>query len=86
MGESLLVIWTSAMRRVKVPFFIGFGFSVLNIVAQLIVLVNVYDINRWLVILGTGLLLIATGVYVERKRENIIDTAHVWKEALATWQ
>ncbi|MCA9943192.1 MAG: hypothetical protein KC449_06900 [Anaerolineales bacterium] len=86
MGESLLVIWTSAMRRVKIPFFIGFGFNVLNIVAQLIVLVNVYDINRWLVILGTGLLLIATGVYVERKRENIIDTAHVWKEALATWQ
>ncbi len=86
MVESVLIVVTSTIRRVKVPFFLGIGFSVLNVIAQMIVLVNVYDINRWLVILGTGLLLISIGVYVERKRDNIIETAHEWKEALATWQ
>ena len=66
--EALLAIWWGAAWRIKLPFFVGLGASVVNVIAQIIVLVNVYDINRFLVIFGAGILLVTAAVFVERQR------------------
>jgi hypothetical protein len=84
--EGLLVIWWGVWRRLRIPFFIGLGASAFNVVAQVVVLVNVYDVNRWFVFLGVGLLLVATAVYIERKREQIISRAQEWWEDLEAWE
>jgi hypothetical protein len=57
-----------------------------NIVAQVVVLVNVYEVNRWFIILGVGLLLVTAAVFVERQRVRIIARAQEWREALETWE
>jgi hypothetical protein len=84
--EGLVVIWWGAMQRRKIPFFLGVGASVLNVIAQVIVLVNVYDVQRWLIILGVGVVLVTTAVFVERKRLQIIARAQDWLEVLDTWE
>ncbi len=69
------MIWWGAAQRLKVPFAIGLGASALNVVAQVVVLVNVYEVNRWFIILGVGLLLVTAAVSVERQRVRIIARA-----------
>jgi len=84
--EGLVVVWWGASRRLKVPFSIGLGASALNVVAQVVVLVNVYAVNRWFIILGVGLLLVTTAVFVERQRERIIARTQEWQDELETWE
>jgi hypothetical protein len=84
--EGLVVIWWGAAQRRRIPFFLGIGASALNVVAQVIVLVNVYDVHRWIIILGVGILLVTTAVFVERKRVQIIARAQDWLEVLDTWE
>ena len=60
--------------------------SALNIIAQVIVLVNVYDINIWLVALGVGLLIMGIAVYVEFKREQLRTRSRQLTEALESWE
>jgi hypothetical protein len=83
--EGVLVVWWGAMQRRKVPFFMGIGASVLAVVSQVILLVNIYDVQRWIIILGVGLLLVSAAVFVERKREQIIAQTQEWLEALEAW-
>jgi hypothetical protein len=84
--EALLVTWWGAGRRLRLPFFIGLGASALNVVAQVVVVINVYEVDRWLIIFGVGLLLVTLAVFVERQRLRVIAQAQVWREALETWQ
>jgi hypothetical protein len=84
--EALLVTWWGAGRRLKTPFFIGLGASVLNVVAQVVVLVNVYNVTPWIIILSVGLLLVTAAVFVERQRVRIIAQAQEWREALEAWE
>jgi hypothetical protein len=84
--EGLVVVWWGASQRRRIPFFLGIGASALNVVAQVIVLVNVYDVHRWIIILGVGILLVTTAVFVERKRLKIIARAQDWLEVLDTWE
>jgi hypothetical protein len=84
--EGVIVIWWGAMQRRKVPFFMGIGASVLDVVSQVILLVNIYDVQRWIIILGVGLILVSAAVFVERKREQIIAQTQEWLEALETWE
>jgi hypothetical protein len=86
MFEALLVIWWGAARRVRVPFFIGLGASVLNVIAQVVVLVNVYDVNRFIAIFVVGLLLVTLAVFIERQRVQIIAKAQQWLEVLEAWE
>jgi hypothetical protein len=86
LAEGLIVVWWGASRRLRVPFSIGLGASALNVVAQVVVLVNVYEVNRWFIILGVGLLLVTAAVFVERQRERIIARAQEWRDALETWE
>lgn len=83
--EALLAVWWGAARRLKAPFFVGLGTSALNVVAQVIVLMGVYDINRFIIIFGVGVLLVTVAVFVERQRTLILAKAQEWREALETW-
>lgn len=83
--EGLIVIWWGMVQRRKIPFFIGVGASVLNVVSQVVVLINVYDVQRWIIILGVGVLLVTAAIFVERQRERIIAQMQEWREELETW-
>ncbi|MCP4536760.1 MAG: hypothetical protein GY832_06405 [Chloroflexi bacterium] len=85
LGEGLIVIGWGATQRLKMPFFIGLAASVLNVVAQIVVLVQVYDINRWFIVLGVGLMLLAVAAWGERKRGQIIARTQEWRDTLETW-
>jgi hypothetical protein len=83
--EALLVIWWGAGQRLKVPFFAGLFASVLNVMAQVVIQVNKYEIDRWVILFGVGLLLVSIAVYVERQRTQLLSQAYEWREALSTW-
>ncbi|MEE8392478.1 MAG: hypothetical protein V3S14_16990 [Anaerolineae bacterium] len=85
LGEGLLVIGWGATQRLKMPFFIGLAASALNVVAQVVVLVREYTVNRWFIILGVGLLLVTAAAFIERQRERIIARTQEWRDALETW-
>ena len=85
LAEGLAIVWWGAGQRRKVPFIIGIAASTLNVIAQVIVLVNVYQVERWVIVLGAGLLLVTLAVFVERKREQIIARAKEWRDALEAW-
>ena len=83
--EGLLVIWWGAARRVRLPFFSGLAASVLNVVAQIVVRIQVYEVSRWVIILGVGLALVTIAIFVERQRERILAQAKIWRDQLETW-
>ncbi|HSO14069.1 MAG TPA: hypothetical protein VLT51_16960 [Anaerolineales bacterium] len=86
MAEGLIVIWWGVYQKRKIPFFTGIGASAVNIVAQVIVLVNVYDINRWFVAFGAGLLIMGFAIYIERSREQLRTRARELSETLEKWE
>ena len=86
MFESLLVIWWGVLQKRKIPFFTGIGASVLNIIAQVTVLVNVYNVNIWLVGLGVGLLIMGIAIWVELKREQLRARTRELTETLEKWE
>lgn len=86
LAEGLLVIGWGAWRCIKIPFFVGLGASALNVVAQVVVLVSVYEVNRWFIILGVGLLLVGAAILVERRREQIVSRAQEWRGVVESWE
>ncbi len=86
MVESLLIIWWGTLQKRKIPFFAGIVFSALNIIAQVIVLVNVYNISIWLVGLGMGLIIMTIAVFVELRREQLRTRTREWSETLEKWE
>lgn len=86
MVESLLIIWWGTIQKRKIPFFVGIGFSALNIIAQVIVLVNIYNISIWLVGLGMGLIIMTIAVFVELRREQLRARTREWSETLEKWE
>jgi hypothetical protein len=84
--EGVLCIWWGALRHCKVAFFAGVAASSLNVVAQVILLIRIYDVNRWVVMVGAGVLLMVAAILVERKREEIVSRTHEWRDALGGWQ
>jgi hypothetical protein len=84
--EALLVIWWGTVQRRKIPFFAGIAASALNILAQVIVLVSVYDINRWLVAFAVGVLITGLAIYIERGREQLRSRFGQWSETLEAWE
>jgi hypothetical protein len=88
MAESLLVIWWGVLQKRKVPFFTGIGATVINIAAQVILLISVNDIhrlNRWLVAFGVGILITAIAVIAELKREQLRTYSRQVSEMLESW-
>ena len=84
--ESVLVVWWSATRRVKVPFLVGVGFIVLNIGAQLAILATTNDVLRWVIIFGVGLLMVGSAILVERRRAVVASRLRDWQTGMHAWQ
>jgi len=84
--EAISITYWGTLQKRKIPFFAGIGFSVLNILAQLIVLVSVYDINRWFVAFGAGILLVAIVIYVQLLPKNLSARARELSETLEKWE
>jgi hypothetical protein len=84
--EGLLVVWWGALQKRKIPFFAGIAASALNILAQVIVLISVYDINRWLVAFGVGLFIMGIAIYIERGRERLRTYSREWSDSLEKWE
>ncbi len=83
--ESLLFAAWGVIRNVKVPFFAGLVATLINIIAQLVLVATVNDLWRWIIVLGTGVLVISLGIFIERKREQITTQIHEWQVELSTW-
>jgi len=86
LAEALLIIWWGTIQKRKIPFFAGIGATALNVIAQVIVLISVYDINRWLVAFGVGLLIMAIAIYIERSREQLRIYSRELSETLEKWE
>lgn len=88
--EGLLIIWWGAGRRFKIPFFIGLIASVVNVVAQIILLLNTLGLTqgfgRFIIIFAVGVILVIVAIFVERQRIQIITKAREWREALEIWE
>lgn len=84
---SLAVIWWGASRRLKVPFFIGLGASVLNVAGQIVVLFGGGELLlRFIIIGAVGLVIVTAAVLVERQRTRLITKSQEWLKALETWE
>jgi hypothetical protein len=84
--EALLAIGWGAARRLKSPFFVGLAASVINVLAQVVLLfAGPSLLIRWLIIGSAGLLIVGLAVYIERQRERIIATTQVWRGVLEQW-
>jgi hypothetical protein len=88
--EGLLIIWWGAARRFKIPFFMGLAASVVNVVAQIILLLNTLGLTqgfgRFVIIFAVGVTLVIVAVVVERQRIQIITKAREWREVLEQWE
>ena len=86
LGEGLIVVGWGASQRLKAPFSVGLAASVLNVVAQVVMLVSVYEVKIWFIILGVVLLLVVVVTFIWRQRERIITHAPEWLERLEAWE
>jgi hypothetical protein len=86
MIEALLILWWGTLQKRKIPFFAGLSASALNIFAQVIVLVNVYNVSIWYVAFGVGLIIMAMAIYIERSREQLRARAQELSETLEKWE
>ena len=64
----------------------GITATAINVVAQVIILINVYDINRWFVGFGVGLLIMSMAIYIERSRERLRERARELSDTLERWE
>jgi hypothetical protein len=86
LAEGLLTIFWGAVRHFKIPFFVGFVASVLNVIGQLIVLFfGGSTLTQWVIIGIVGLFILTAAVFVERQRTRLIAKAQEWREALEAW-
>ncbi len=86
--ESFLVVWWGVLQKRKIPFFTGIGATVINIAAQVIVVIAVHDIhrvNRWVIAFGVGLLITGIAVFAELKREQLRARSRQLSEMLEAW-
>ncbi len=83
--EGLALIILGVLQRRKLPFAIGLGASVVNVLAQIVVLVIVFKISTWFVALGVGALFILIAILVELKREQIKIRSREWIDTLDHW-
>ena len=82
--EALLVTWFGATQRLRRHFFAGLGVLVVDVVIQGINPLRALD--KTILFLSLGILLIVTAVLAERKREDIIRTTREWRVRLGAWE
>lgn len=82
--EALLVVWFGAAQRVRRHFFGGLGALLVNVIVQSINPVRALD--KTVLFLSLGVLLVVTAILAERRREQIIRTTRAWWTRLEAWE
>jgi hypothetical protein len=82
--EALLVAWFGATQRLRRHFFGGLGVLLVNVVIQAIDPLRALD--KTVLFLSLGIVLVVTAVLAERKRDTIIRTTGEWRTRLETWE
>jgi hypothetical protein len=78
----LMMVWGAQQRR-KLPFLIGVGGNVMNVVGQIVVLfLGGSTLTRWIIFGGVGLLILLAAIYAERW---ILPRAQQLRERLEAW-
>jgi hypothetical protein len=79
-AEGFLAFWWGSARRLRRFLYTGMMGVILATIAQLIN--SLWSVNQWIVFGLIGLLVVAGGLVVERKMEEI----KAWQESLETWE
>lgn len=82
-AEGLLVIWLGAVQRVRRQFFAGLAALIVNVAIQAINPLRALD--KTVLFLSLGILLVGIAVLAERRREEIIRTTRQWWTRLEAW-
>jgi len=82
--EAVAVAWAGAAWRLRHYFFSGIGMLLVNVVAQVIDPLRALD--KTILFLSLGVLLVLIAVAAERKREAIIRTTREWRSRLEAWE
>ena len=86
LAEGLVVIYWGTQQRRRLPFLFGLIASFVNVISQIIVLLNAYNVSNLFIFLGLGSIILVGGVLIERRREHLIRGAQAWREGLDTWE
>ncbi len=82
--ESLLIAWSGALQRLRRHFFGGLGVLVLDVIIQAVD--PLLSLNKTVLFLSLGAVLVATAVLAERNRERIMRTTREWRTRLEAWE
>jgi hypothetical protein len=83
-GEALLAAWIGVAYRLRHYFFGGLSLIVVNVIAQLIDPLR--SLDKTVLFLALGLLLVVTAVIAERKRDEIMTATRAWRARLEAWE
>jgi hypothetical protein len=83
---SLLFIFAGLALRVRAFLFVGTISFILTGFYQLIILIFSYSFLKWIIGLGTGIILISIAANFERRREQILSLLQGWFLQLRNWQ
>jgi hypothetical protein len=83
-AEGLLAAWTGIAYRLRHYFFGGIALIVVNVIAQLIDPLR--SLDKTVLFLALGLLLVVTAVAAERKRDEIMQATRAWRTRLEAWE
>jgi hypothetical protein len=82
--EAVLVAWAGAALRRRPYFFGGLGMLLVNVIAQAVDPLR--SLDKTVLFLSLGVVLMVTAVVAERKREEIIRTTREWRTRLEAWE
>ncbi len=83
---SLLFIFAGLALRIRAFLFVGTISFILTGFYQLIILIFSYSFLKWVIGLGTGIILISIAANFERRREQILHLFQSWFLQLRNWQ
>jgi hypothetical protein len=83
---SLIAIFAGLGLRVRAFLYVGTLVFLLNIINQLIVLIAIYSLLKWIIGLCLGVLLIWIAANFETRREQVTTLMQNWLVELEDWQ
>lgn len=83
---SLIAIFAGLGLRIRAFLYVGTILFLLNALNQLIVLVALYSLLKWMIGLGVGILLIWVAANFETRREQVSEFMQNWLTQLHEWQ
>jgi hypothetical protein len=83
---SLVFIFAGLAFRIRAFLFVGTISFLMTAFYQLVVLVFSYSFLKWIIGLGTGIVLISIAANFERRREQILNLLQGWFVQLREWQ